>query len=339
MPTEKFRIGTRGSPLALRQTGQIIDVLKEHHSILRQPGVTEMVVVKTTGDREHSQLLAEIGGKGLFTKELDESMLRGEIDLAVHSMKDMPTFLPQGIVLHAINGRLDSRDAFISVEAGNIRELSEGATIGTASLRRKAQLLNLRPDLQIVPLRGNIGTRLDKVTSGEIDATLLAYAGLKRLGEESSIQCVIETNEILPAVGQGILAATCREDDLRANTLIAALLNPETTAIALAERAMLASLDGSCHTPIAGHAEFDGKGELMLSGMIIRPDGAEKAEVTLSGDKKEAEQLGIRVAEKLILEAGPSILESIKQTRPVLIQPQLERKTDENNSGNTRGYN
>ncbi len=339
MATEKFRIGTRGSPLALKQTGQVIQILKKHHSILRQPGVTEMVVIKTTGDREQSQLLAEIGGKGLFTKELDEAMLRGDIDLAIHSMKDMPTFLPDGIVLHAINERLDSRDAFISIKAENIRELSKGAIIGTASLRRKAQLLNMRPDLQIIPLRGNIGTRLEKVTSGEIDATLLAYAGLKRLGNEGAIQCVIGIDEILPAVGQGILAATCREDDLRANTLIAALSNPETTAIALAERAMLATLDGSCNTPIAGQAEFGVKGELMLCGMIIHPDGAEKAEIRLSGDKREAEQLGIRVAEKLKLEAGPLILESIKQTRPVLIKPHQDGKTDEDNRGNSRGYN
>jgi hydroxymethylbilane synthase len=322
--TEKLRIGTRGSPLALKQTAQIIDLLKSQNIVLQGRDAIETVVIKTTGDREQSRLLSEIGGKGLFTKELDEAMLRDEIDIAVHSMKDMPTFMPEGIMLHAITERLDPRDAFISQKAKNISELPEGATVGTASLRRKAQLLNLRPDLQIIPLRGNIDTRLNKIAAGEVDATLLAFAGLKRLEKEDVIMSVIDPNEMLPAVGQGILAATCREDDLRANTLITALAHPETTVAALAERTMLALLDGSCHTPIAGQAQFFSDEELILRGLILRPDGLEKAEVTLTGNASEAERLGTRVAERLILEAGPSILDAIKQDQSIFIKPNMD---------------
>ncbi len=321
--TEKLRIGTRGSPLALKQTGQVIDLLKLQHIALQGQGVIETIVIKTTGDREQSRLLSEIGGKGLFTKELDEAMLRGEIDIAVHSMKDMPTFMPEGIMLHAITERLDSRDAFISQKAKNISELPEGATVGTASLRRKAQLLNLRPDLQIIPLRGNVDTRLNKIIAGEVDATLLAYAGLKRLEKEDVIMSVIDPDEMLSAVGQGALAATCREDDLRANTLITTLVHPATTLAVLAERAMLALLDGSCQTPIAGQAQFISDEELTLRGLILRPDGLEKAEVILTGNASEAERLGTRVAERLILEAGPSILDAIKRDQSIFIKPNI----------------
>jgi hydroxymethylbilane synthase len=320
---DKLRIGTRGSPLALKQTGQVIDLLRAQHTALKGRGVIETIVIRTTGDREQSRLLSEIGGKGLFTKELDEAMLRGEIDIAIHSMKDMPTFMPEGIMLHAITERLDSRDAFISKKAKNIGELSEGATVGTASLRRKAQLLNLRPDLQIVPLRGNIDTRLKKIIDGEVDATLLAFAGLKRLGRENVIMSVVDFEEMLPAVGQGVLAATCREGDLRSNTFIAALAHPATTLAVLAERAMLAVLDGSCHTPIAGQAQFVSDEELTLRGVILRPDGVEKAEVTLTGNGSEAERLGTRVAERVILEAGPSILDAIKRDQPLFIKPNI----------------
>ena len=317
---DKLRVGTRGSPLALKQTGQVIELLKAQHVVLQEQGAIEIVVIKTTGDREQSRLLSEIGGKGLFTKELDEAMLRGEIDIAVHSMKDMPTFMPEGIMLHAITERLDARDAFVSQKAKNISELPEGAIVGTASLRRKAQLLNLRPDLQIIPIRGNIDTRLKKIFNGEVDATLLAFAGLKRLEKENAIMSLIDPDEMLPAVGQGVLAATCMEDDLRANTFITTLVHPATTIAALTERAMLAVLDGSCHTPIAGQAQFVSDTELKLRGLILRPDGIEKAEVTLTGNASEAERLGTRVAERLILEAGPSILEAIKQDQSIFIK-------------------
>jgi hydroxymethylbilane synthase len=229
-------------------------------------------------------------------------------------MKDMPTFMPEGIVLHAITERLDPRDAFISTKAKTITNLPEGAVVGTASLRRKSQILNMRPDLQVVPFRGNVDTRLSNLEAGEVDATLLAFAGLSRLGKQDVVTSVIETEQLLPAVGQGVLAATCREVDLRANAMIASLTHPPTTAAVLAERAMLAVLDGSCQTPIAGLAYLDGTGKLGLRGIIARPDGAEKAEVELSGSASEAEMLGSQVAERLLLEAGPSILDAIKAT-------------------------
>ena len=333
---DKLKIGTRGSPLALKQTSEIIEIMKSQHTQLQQTGALETVVIKTTGDKEQSRLLAEIGGKGLFTKELDEAMLRGEIDIAVHSMKDMPTFMPEGIVLHAITKRLDSRDAFISRKAANIMELPKGAKVGTASMRRNAQLLNLRPDLQIVAIRGNVETRLRKVADGEVDAIILAFAGLKRLGKEDAIMSLIEFDDMLPAVGQGILAATCREDDLRANTFITSLSHMATTIAVLAERAMLAVLDGSCHTPIAGYAEVDTDEILTLRGLILHPDGTEKAEVLLSGNADGAEKLGAQVANRLILEAGPSILDAIKHYRPVLIEPSIDTELGENNSMNER---
>ena len=319
--TDKLRIGTRGSPLALRQTSHVIDLITTHHINLKQPGAMETVVIKTTGDREQGRLLSEIGGKGLFTKELDEAMLRGDIDIGIHSMKDMPTVMPEGITLHAISQRLDPRDAFISQKARTVTELPQRAIVGTASLRRKAQLLNLRPDLQIVPLRGNIDTRLQKIIDGDVDATLLAFAGLNRLGKENEITTMMDLNEMLPAVGQGILAATCREGDLRATMLIKSLLHPATTIAVLAERAMLAALDGSCQTPIAGYAQIDEDQKLTLHGIIFRPDGTEKVEIKSSGNATEAEKLGSSVAEKLIMEAGPSLLNAIKKEKPIIIEP------------------
>jgi hydroxymethylbilane synthase len=318
---DKLRIGTRGSPLALIQTGQVIKILKTHHPVLNKRGAIETVVIKTTGDNEQSQLLAEIGGKGLFTKEIDEAMLRGDIDIAIHSMKDMPTIMPSGIVLHAITERLDPRDAFISQKAKNIAELPIGATVGTASLRRKSQLLNIRPDLRIITFRGNVDTRLKKLALSEADATILAYAGLKRLGKENIITDLVDTEHLLPAVGQGTLAATCREDDKRAGMLITVLAHLPTITAALAERTMLKALDGSCQTPIAGFAYLENNKTVTLSGMVAQTDGIEKTEVCLNAPMSEAAQLGMRVAEKLILDTPPSTLEAIKQAQPAVILP------------------
>jgi hydroxymethylbilane synthase len=336
---DTLRIGTRGSPLALRQTSQVIEILKTHHPTLSQPGAVETVVIKTTGDREQSQLLSEIGGKGLFTKEIDEAMLRDDIDLAIHSMKDMPTIMPEGIVLHSINERLDPRDAFISTKANKIMELPQGATVGTASLRRKAQLLNLRPDLRIVGFRGNIDTRLEKLSLGEADATLLAYAGLKRLGKESIITELVNTEHLLPAVGQGVLAATCKEGDRRTNMLITKLTHLPTAAAVLAERAMLKALDGSCQTPIAGLACLKDENTLTLRGNIVQPDGTQKTAVLLNGPINEAEQLGVRVAEKLILNADPAILESIKHIHSVVILPHEDDNKSPHCINNTQKEN
>ena len=212
----------------------------------------------------------EIGGKGLFTKEIDEAMLAGDIDIAIHSMKDMPTMVPHGIALHAITAREDPRDAFISTKAQTLAALPGGSTVGTASLRRSAQLLHRRPDLKVEPLRGNVDTRLEKLKAGEVDAILLASAGLKRLGRAEEITSVIQRDEILPAVGQGALAATCRADDPEASTLLAALADEITTAQIIAERTLLTVLDGSCHTPIGGNAGCRGDGK----SYIIRDIGS-----------------------------------------------------------------
>ena len=251
-------------------------------------------------------------------------MLRDEIDIAIHSMKDMPTYMPEGILLHAIMKRVDPRDAFISNRAATFKDLPKGATLGTASLRRKAQILNKRPDLKVIPFRGNVDTRLKKLDAGEADATLLAFAGLKRLGKENVVTSTVDIDDLLPAVGQGILAATCRLEDKRANVLLAPLGDTETIAAALAERAMLTVLDGSCQTPIGGYARMDGAGSLVLRGNIARPDGAEIADIEVSGPAAEAEQLGKKAADQLLLKAGPSIIEAIKSDQPDIIRPHPE---------------
>ena len=224
MENSQLRIGTRGSPLALIQTKLVTEALKNTHVHLKEKGAVEMVVITTTGDRVQNQVLAELGGKGLFTKELDEAIVSERIDIAIHSMKDLPTLLPAGIALHPIMPREDVRDAFISDKAPSLDSLAPESSIGTASLRRKSQLLNHRPDLNILPIRGNVGTRINIIKEGKLDATLLAYAGLKRLGKEEVITEVIDTKVLLPAVGQGSLAATCRDDDSRANTFFLVIL-------------------------------------------------------------------------------------------------------------------
>jgi len=320
----QLRIGSRGSPLALAQTGKVIQTLKNIHSRLREKNAIEIIVINTTGDRIRNQLLAELGGKGLFTKELDEALFRKEIDIAVHSMKDVPTVLPEGIVLHAIMTREDVRDAFVSSKAASLKDLPPDSSIGTASLRRKSQILNCRPDLRIVPLRGNVDTRLKKIKEGEIDATLLAYAGLKRLGRNNVVTELIDTSVILPAVGQGALAATCLESDPHANNYLTSLWELPTAASILAERAMLAVLDGSCHTPIGGLARPDGQGNLKLHGLITSPDGTEKVDGTDTAPITDAENLGKTVGERLLTKAGRDILRSTKNELPIFIPPHPE---------------
>ena len=324
MANNKLRIGTRGSPLALTQANLVIDALKHVHPNLKEKSAIEMIVIKTTGDRIQSTLLSEVGGKGLFTKEIDEAMLNDRIDIGIHSMKDMPTILPDGIVFHTIMAREDARDAFISDKATSIEDLAQGSSIGTASLRRKSQLLSYRPDLTVLPIRGNVDTRLQKIKEGIIDATLLAYAGLKRLGKDREIKQLIDTKVILPAVGQGALAATCRGDDAYANTVLALLSEPTTTAAIVAERAMLAVLDGSCHTPIGGLAQPDGQGHLELRGLVALPDGAKTAEVTMTAPITKAEDLGKSVGENLLIKAGPDILNFLEEGKPLFVRPHPE---------------
>ncbi|TAN65810.1 MAG: hydroxymethylbilane synthase [Magnetospirillum sp.] len=307
-----LRIGTRGSPLALAQTHETRDRLAAAWPPLAAAGAIEIEVIKTTGDLIQDRPLAEIGGKGLFTKELDEAMLSGRIHLAVHSMKDVPTVLPDGIVLPCILPREDVRDAFISLKAKSLAELPEGAVIGSASLRRGAQILNRRPDLKVVNFRGNVQTRLRKLEEGVVDATLLAMAGLRRLGLSRHVTAAIEAEEMLPAVAQGAIGITCRAGDDASLTYLAALNCPESQIRVTAERAFLARLDGSCRTPIAALAELDGD-TLTLRGLIISPDGKILHATRRTGAKAAAAAMGTDAAEELAGLAGPGFFDQIKK--------------------------
>jgi len=303
-----LRIGTRGSPLALAQAHQVRDLLIAGDAALGEEGAMEIVVIKTTGDAILDKPLAEVGGKGLFTKEIDEAMLDGRIDLAVHSMKDVPTWLPDGIVLPCVLEREDTRDAFISNKAKSLSDLPEGSVIGTAALRRQAQILHRRPDLKVITFRGNVQTRLRKLEEGEVDATLLALAGLNRLGRADVAASIISKDEILPAVGQGAIALTCRGGDARCLALLEILNHVETLTCVTAERVFLEVLDGSCRTPIAGQAEIRG-GELHFHGLIARPDGSELLETTRTGAPGDGARLGRDAGEELKARAGSGFLD------------------------------
>ena len=283
MSITSLRIGTRGSPLALAQAHETEAKLKAAFPELDKDGATEIVVIKTTGDKILNQALSDIGGKGLFTKEIDDAMLAGDIDIAVHSMKDVPTYLPDGIHLPCMLERHDVRDAFISNKAATLWELPQGAVVGTASLRRQSLILNRRPDLKVVTFRGNVQTRLKKLEAGEVDATMLAIAGLKRMNMENVATAVISTEEFLPAPGQGAIGITCRLDNISANDYLLGLNHEQTFIRVQAERAFLTVLDGSCRTPIAAHAWYDGDNTLRFHGQVLRPDGSESFEATRSG--------------------------------------------------------
>jgi hydroxymethylbilane synthase len=304
----RINIGTRGSPLALAQAALTKAALLAAHPDLTPEGVT-IVPIKTTGDKVQDRTLSEIGGKGLFTKEIEEALLEGRIDLAVHSMKDMPTFLPEGLIIAAMLEREDPRDVLISPVADSIAALPQGAIVGTASLRRQAQILALRPDLKVQPLRGNVGTRLDKLARGEAAATLLALAGLKRLGRVDAATAILSTDAFLPAVAQGAIGIEIRENDPRVAALVAPLDHKPTTIAVTAERACLAVLDGSCRTPIAEHAEIFGTA-LRLRGLVALPDGTESHSAEDSGNAtlEGAAALGRAVGEKLKALAGPNFL-------------------------------
>ena len=303
-----INIGTRGSPLALAQAALTKAALLAAHPALTVEGIT-IVPIKTTGDKIQDRTLSEIGGKGLFTKEIEEALLDGRIDLAVHSMKDMPTFLPKGLVIAAMLEREDPRDVLISPVADSIETLPKGAIVGTASLRRQAQVLALRPDLKVQPLRGNVGTRLDKLARGEAAATLLALAGLKRLGRVDAATAILSTDAFLPAVAQGAIGIEIRENDARIAALVAPIDHEPTTIAVTAERACLAVLDGSCRTPIAAHAEIFGTA-LRLRGLIALPDGTEshRAEDTGNATLEGAVALGRAVGTRLKALAGPHFL-------------------------------
>ena len=279
-PASPLNIGTRGSPLALAQAHETRARLAKAFDLPFE--AFTIVVIKTTGDKVLDRPLKEIGGKGLFTREIEEDMLSGKIDIAVHSMKDMPVDQPEGLLLDTYLPREDVRDAFVSLDGGKLSDLAQGATVGTSSLRRKAQLLNYRPDLNIVEFRGNVQTRLQKLENKVAEATFLAMAGLNRLDMKDVPHTPIETNQMLPAVAQGAIGIERRADDTRVAEMLEAIHDGPTGQRLAAERAFLAALDGSCETPIGGLAELHG-GTVKLRGEILRVDGSD-----VIGDKGDA---------------------------------------------------
>ncbi len=297
-----LRIGTRGSPLALWQAREVRASLAVAHGV--EPEAIAIEVIRTSGDVIQDRPLSEVGGKGLFTKEIEQALLDKAIDIAVHSSKDMPTVLPAGLVLAACPPREDVRDAFISRKSNSIAGLPYGAVIGTASLRRQAMVKRVRPDVTVVTFRGNVDTRLKKLDDGVVDATLLALAGLKRLGREGAATVVLEVDAFLPAVGQGAIGIEVREADARTADLLAKINHSETLTAVRTERAFLAVLDGSCRTPIAGHARIE-SGGISFRGMILRPDGSEAHETTRIGALQDAVELGADAGHELRGRASP----------------------------------
>jgi hydroxymethylbilane synthase len=304
----KIRIGTRGSKLALAQAYQLRDRLVAAHDLA--PDDFEFTLIKTTGDIITDKPLAEFGGKGLFTKEIEDALISSEIDLAVHSMKDMPTKLPGGLEISCLLPREDVRDAFLSPKAGRLTELAKGAVLGTSSLRRQAQVKRLRPDLRIIPYRGNVDTRLRKLDDGVADATLLAFAGLRRLGLEARVTTLMETDEMLPAIAQGAIGVETRIGDERMLGCLAPLHDQATSICVEAERAFLAELDGSCQTPIAGLARLGG-GRLHFRGQILLPDGSLSFETERDGAPADAANMGVDAARELLGLAGPDFFRAV----------------------------
>jgi len=299
MTPQPLRIGTRGSPLALVQANQVRGLLIAAHPGISEP---ELCIIKTTGDQVTDRPLADLGGKGLFTKEIEKALLDGAIDIAVHSMKDVETWQPDGLTVDCFLPREDPRDTLLG--AASIGALPNGARVGTASLRRSAQLLAVRPDLTITLMRGNVGTRLDKLAAGEVDATLLAVAGLKRLGRADAIGAVLEPAEFLPAVAQGVVGIERRAGDAQTEALLTPLNDGTTALCVTAERAMLAALDGTCHTPIGGLATLDG-GRLTLDGLLVWPDGSGLERLRQAGDSSDAAAIGTALGAELRRRAGP----------------------------------
>ncbi|MDH5786204.1 MAG: hydroxymethylbilane synthase [Chromatiales bacterium] len=301
-----IRIATRESLLALWQAEYVSTALQNAH-----PGLeVELIKMKSQGDKILDVPLAKVGGKGLFTKELEEGLLRGDADIAVHSMKDVPMELPDGLHLPVICPREDPRDAFVSNTYRSFDELPQGAVVGTSSMRRQCQLLARRPDLQIKFLRGNVQTRLRKLDDGEYDAIILAGAGLKRLELEDRITELLEITTLLPACGQGAVGIECRVDDDEVNLMLMALNDPKTQARVLAERAMNRRLEGGCQVPIGGYAELD-HGVIVLHGLVGRPDGSEMVTGSVSGFPEAAEELGTVLAEDLLARGAGDILADV----------------------------
>jgi len=309
-----LRVGTRASPLARVQTRAFLAVLRTFCPVLRDLDVFEEHAIRTTGDAVQDRSLADIGGKGLFAKEIHEALHDGRVDFAVHSLKDLETALPPGIVLACTLSREDARDALIlgpgcgaPDPADPLAALPHGARVGTSSVRRQAQLLHARPDLRVVLLRGNVQTRLARVREGAVDASLLALAGLRRLGLEGEASAVLAPETMLPAAGQGIVGVTVRADDTGLRDLLAAIEDPAARAVATAERALLAELDGSCRTPIGGYARLLEDGRLVLSGLVARADGGFLLRRTISGPAADAAALGRALGHSLRAESPPDL--------------------------------
>ncbi len=301
------RIGTRGSPLALAQADEVRGRLHKAHG----DGLSiETVVIKTSGDKIQDRALLAVGGKGLFTKELEEALLDQSIDLAVHSMKDMPSILPRGLCISAILPREDVRDALISLKASSLDELPQGAVVGTASIRREAFLRHTRPDLKMVLFRGNVQTRLKKLADGDADATLLAAAGLRRLGMEDRITQLIPVEDMLPAPAQGAIGIEVRDADHAIRDLVAAIHHDLTGIEIDAERAFLCELDGSCRTPIAALARVSGS-DVSFRGMILTPDGARVYETSRNGLAADAAAMGLDAARELYRQGGKDVFRHV----------------------------
>ena len=306
MKKDRIVIGTRSSKLALWQADYVADCLQKEY-----PGLwVEKKLMTTKGDKILDAPLAKIGGKGLFTKELEMAMLAGEIDLAVHSLKDMPTEVPEGLVISAVTKRLDAGDALVSGKFQSLRELPLGAKVGTSSLRRKAQLLHVRPDLEIRDLRGNVNTRLKKLEEEDFDAIVLAVAGLKRLGFAHRITEILPKDILLPAVGQGALAIEAREDDGSVREMIAFLNDEGTVNCARAERAFLAKVEGGCQVPVGVYATANGE-ELCVEAVIASLDGKRLYRDAMHGSCKDAKEIGTALAEKLLEAGGREILHEL----------------------------
>lgn len=303
-----IRIGTRGSNLALIQVYEMRDRLCEAHGMAQED--FEVVVIKTSGDTIQDKALREFGGKGLFTKEIEDALIDGEIDMAVHSMKDVPTLEPDGLEIVCMMPRADVRDAFISLKAERLSDLPHGAVVGTSSLRRQAQVKQLRPDIEVVTYRGNVETRLRKLEEGVADATLLACAGLQRLGHGDKITAPVSPDEMLPAIAQGAIGIQIRESDDRRRSLLEGINDAPTQTRVSAERAFLAELDGSCRTPIAGLAELDGE-ELRFRGQILLPDGSQAYRTERSGPARDATAMGKDAAQELLRRAGREFMAQI----------------------------
>jgi hydroxymethylbilane synthase len=308
---EKVVVATRGSRLALWQANWVKSELESRH-----PGlVVELMKIKTTGDKITDVPLAQVGGKGLFTKEIEEALLRGDAHLAVHSMKDVPTLFPDGLHLRAITEREDPRDAVFGRTDTKLMDLPKSAKIGTSSLRRQSQLLNLRPDFEMLNLRGNLDTRLRKLEEGQYDAIILAAAGVNRLGWTDKVTEFLSPEVCLPAIGQGALGIETHIDDAATNDLVAFFDHPETSTAVRAERALLKRLEGGCQVPIAAYGTVDG-GELTLTGLVSSVDGTEMVKDSITGPTGSCEELGVELAETLLKMGAWDILKDVYETDP-----------------------